>query len=80
MAVNREQALSNREFHQPRAGRTCATWRVNGQPQLWKTRPDDFRVPLKHGLYAYAQLTPSLADLLFVPDECPSCAARVRVA
>lgn len=24
--------------------------RVNGVPQTWKTRPDEVRVPMKHGL------------------------------
>jgi hypothetical protein len=29
---------------------TPARCRVNGQCQTWKTRPDDFRLPVKHGL------------------------------
>jgi len=32
-------------------------WRVNGAPQVWVNQPDRVRVPLKHGLYDYAQLT-----------------------
>ena len=27
--------------------------RVNGKCKTWKTRPDDFRLPMKHGLYDY---------------------------
>ena len=31
---------------------TSMQWRakVNGLPQTWKTRPNDVRVPMKHGL------------------------------
>ena len=25
--------------------------RVNGRTKTWKTRPDEFKVPMKHGLY-----------------------------
>lgn len=32
-------------------------WKVNGQVQLWKKDKARVRVPLKHGLYAYDQLT-----------------------
>ena len=30
---------------------SCARWRVNGMVKTWKTRPNEVRVPLKHGLY-----------------------------
>jgi len=36
-----------------------ARWRVNDKVQVWKTQPDRFRVPLKHGLYDYSELTQS---------------------
>jgi hypothetical protein len=32
-------------------------WRVNGKVKLWKTRPNEIRIPLKHGLYAHDYLT-----------------------
>ena len=32
--------------------------RVNGKPKLWKTRPDDFKVPLKYGMKTCFYLTP----------------------
>ena len=35
--------------------------RVTGKVQTWKTRPDDFRVPIKRGLYDSGYLTPSNA-------------------
>jgi len=35
-------------------------WRVrrNGRTQLWKTRPNDFRIPVKAGLKAYGNIRP----------------------
>ena len=33
------------------------TWRRNGKTQVWKTRPEDFRIPVKWGLYTYDQIT-----------------------
>ena len=31
--------------------------RVNGKPKTWKRNPDRIKVPLKHGLYEYGELT-----------------------
>jgi hypothetical protein len=44
-------------------------WRVNGQPKLWKTRPGEVRVPLKHGLYAYDYLTHDDLHLVCLEEE-----------
>lgn len=33
--------------------------RVSGKVQTWKTRPDDFRVPIKRGLYENGEIVPS---------------------
>lgn len=32
-------------------------WKVNGKPKLWKTRPNEVKVPVKHGLYTFGYLT-----------------------
>jgi len=32
-------------------------WRINGKIQTWKTRPNEFCVPIKHGLRDYLYLT-----------------------
>ena len=32
-------------------------WRVNGKPKVWKTRPDEVKVPIKHGLRTFGYLT-----------------------
>jgi hypothetical protein len=36
---------------------TPQKWRVNGQVQTWKTRPECVSVPLKRGLYTCMHLT-----------------------
>ena len=36
---------------------TPERWRANGQTKRWKTRPNDFRIPLKRGLREYGYLT-----------------------
>lgn len=36
---------------------TPQRWRVNGQPKLWKTRPKEFMLPVKHGMYTYNRVT-----------------------
>lgn len=41
----------------PRAGRTPERWRVNGALKTWKRDAGRFRLPLKHGLYAYAEIS-----------------------
>ena len=37
---------------------TPQRWRVNGQVRTWKRDKNRIEVPLKHGMYAFAILTP----------------------
>ena len=37
-------------------------WRVSGKVKVWKTRPDDVRVPIKHGMYDNSYLTDTMLD------------------
>lgn len=39
------------------ADSTHQRWRVNGMCKTWKTRPEHFCVPIKHGLWSYDYLT-----------------------
>ncbi len=41
----------------PRPNRDPERWRVNGRLQTWKRDPNRFRLPIKHGLYAYSAIT-----------------------
>ena len=43
---------------------TPQRWRVNGKPKTWKTRPNDVRIPIKHGLYAFDYLTQNNLNLV----------------
>ena len=41
-------------------------WRANGKCKTWKTRPDEFKLPIKHGLYDYGYITHENAHLFEV--------------
>lgn len=71
MMITKEQAIEagegrNRYFHYgickkdigPRGGETLKVevWRANGKCQTWKTRPNEFKLPIKHGLRDYGYL------------------------
>lgn len=84
-----EQALNAREFHYtgkhecsfevgPRGGTklNITSCRRNGKTQTWKTRPNDFRVPVKYGLYEYAQITNADSNDWHTPEECPALIAQ----
>ena len=44
-------------------------WRVNGQVKTWKTRPNEVRIPVKHGLYSYDYLTQDDLDLVSTTEK-----------
>lgn len=74
--ITKTEALSPGPFHVVRErnqkpGATCYVWRRNGQTQTWKTRPNDFRVPVKYGLRNYGQITPANAHLFHTEANCP---------
>lgn len=66
MAITYSDAITAREFHYGPVADTrarakmgavrCEVYRRNGSTQTWKTRPDEYRVPVKYGLKGYAQL------------------------
>ncbi len=54
--ITKKQALHHQDFHHVRvknADGTPARCRANGACKVWKTRPDDFRLPVVHGLRDY---------------------------
>lgn len=84
MPITKQQATTERWFHysprcELRAGHTglakdrptIERWKANGACQTWKTRPDEFRLPLKHGMYAYGELTDRNAHEFHLEGECP---------
>ena len=50
----------------PAAGDKVVRWRVNGKVQTWVRSPEKVRVPVKHGLYAYDQITEETLTLLAI--------------
>jgi hypothetical protein len=69
--ITKEQALTCNEFHENHwQGEKIVKWRRNGKTQTWKTRPDDFRVPVKYGLYQFGQITPIQAPEMHVAEDC----------
>lgn len=45
-------------------------WRANGACKVWKTRPDEFRLPVKYGLRDYSYITELNADEFHLASEC----------
>lgn len=39
------------------ADKSALRVRVNGNCQTWKTRPAEFKLPIKHGMYQYGYIT-----------------------
>jgi len=84
MSVTKEQALAARyqdEFHcgecsrtiGPRGGITekIVRCRVSGACKVWKTRPAEFRLPVKHGLYESGAIEHTNSDNFHRASECP---------
>jgi len=77
--ISRSEAITADVFHYgecvrrvgPRGGVTerVENWRRNGKTQTWKTRPDEYRIPVKYGMYNYSQITPS--DDFHTAHDCP---------
>lgn len=77
--ITKLQAMTASEFHEDHpAGGKVTRWRRNGRTQTWVTRPRQFRVPVKHGLYGYGQIRNGDAGhaITSCPDaRCHSCGA-----
>lgn len=55
----------------PKSRPNVERWRRNGVTKVWKTRPNDFRIPIKWGLYAYSYITHSNANEFHTLADCP---------
>lgn len=58
--VTKDQAMTAERFestHLFNGDKTPLRARRNGKTKTWKTRPDDFRIPCKYGLYQYLYIT-----------------------
>lgn len=68
-----------REVSGPRGGvtRDSETWRSNGHCKTWKSRPTDFRLPIKYGLYGYGYIDQSNAKDWHLASECVPVAYKL---
>lgn len=75
--ITKEQAvtLSYREVleHKTKsnADGTPMRCRVNGKCKTWKTRPEDYRLPVKYGMYQCFYITPENAEEWYQPITDP---------
>lgn len=72
--ITKAEAMTAREFHEesiPCDGKRSNRWRRNGKTQTWKTRPDEFRVPVKFGLRGYGNITELNASDFHTAENCP---------
>ena len=63
--ITKSQALTENHFemiHRNNADGSPVRWRRNGATKIWKTRPDEFRIPVKYGLYQYGYIDQDNAD------------------
>jgi hypothetical protein len=73
MPVTKVQAMTEHLFHAnhiTRSNGTCNVWRRNGRTKTWKTRPGEFSVPVKYGLYDYGSINHLNADQFHTADNC----------
>jgi hypothetical protein len=81
MSITRDEAINANEFHHGTCTRTIGpkggvtehseVWRRNGNTQTWKTRPEDYRIPVKHGMRSYDSITPDYAHTVHTAANCP---------
>jgi hypothetical protein len=72
--VTFEQAVTAERFHENQGQRSdgsCYVWRRNGATQTWKTRPGEFRIPVKYGMYQYGQIRHDIAEQFHTEADCP---------
>ena len=46
-------------------------YRRNGKTKVWKTRPGEFQIPVKHGLHDYGYITHVNHHEFHAADSCP---------
>ena len=58
--ITKDQALTANNFEHAslkNADGTPLRARRNGATKVWKTKPLDFKIPFKHGLFIYGHIT-----------------------
>lgn len=88
--MTRDEALRADVFHfgnctrttGPRGGVRTHTeeYKRAGANKTWKTRPEDFRVPVKHGMRGYGEVVPANVAQFHTPAQCPLNDSRDHTA
>ena len=78
--ISKEDAMLESHFHFGtcyktigiRGGETLKVVKVrrNGKTQTWKRDADRFRIPIKHGLYSYGEITQDNAGSFHCEKDC----------
>ena len=68
LMLTKAQALTEDRFHE---NGSCRVWRRNGAAQTWKTRPHEWRIPVKHGFRDTGQIWHHDADRFHTESDCP---------
>ncbi len=79
--ITYDQAMTADRFHEdgcsetvgPRGGATrrVVEWRRNGATKVWRTRPGEFRIPVKYGMRDYDHIYEFNAYRFHVESDCP---------
>jgi len=57
-------------FHYGDCNVKVERWRRNGKTKTWKTRPSQFSIPIKHGLYNHGYIDQTNAQLFHAEGDC----------
>lgn len=73
VGITKEDCIKGGVFHHSKACTPDRTerWRSNGACKTWKTRPDEFRLPVKHGLRDYGYIDQTTASEFHRAEDCP---------
>jgi hypothetical protein len=72
--MTKEQAMAchyRQELHYITASGREVRVRVNGKCKTWKTRPAEFRLPVKYGLYEAGAVDQTSCGRFHLAEECP---------
>lgn len=69
--VDANTSVSKMAKPHPKSRPNVERWRRNGATKTWKTRPNEFRIPVKWGLRDYSYITELNAHEFHVIDDCP---------
>lgn len=77
--ITKEQALTLKhgQFVYFTVPMGIARWRITGKVQTWKTRPEEFCVPIKYGLFTHGHLTQENARHYYMTEAEATFAMEV---